>query len=144
MANDLGVAPPRNETIPADKWKRGSRSRPWSGLEAHQAAEQILDRLADAVDAERETAIEAAETEHRYRLLRAKALVVAGGANADEREANVYLALDDLAGPDEMNPRQARDFAAAMHRSQRETVQWLQTEARVAQSLMVDAREAGR
>lgn len=142
-----GVAPPRSETIPADRYLRArehSQARPWSGLEAQERAEEVLDLLAEAVDAEMQVAIEAAEAEHAYRLARAQALATVGGRNADEREANVYLHLEEQAGPDSMNVRQARDYFAALHRSQREKVKWLQTEARLAQSLMVDARESGR
>lgn len=136
-----GAAPPRSETFPAPP--SGARSRPWSGVEPAERLEQILDALADAVDAERELGVEAAEAEHTYRLAKSLALVSVGGANAQEREARAYLAMSEGAG-EAMSPRQARDYWAALYRSGREKVAWLQTEARVAQTLKVDAREVGR
>lgn len=141
-----GVAPPRSETIPADRYramKDGSGARPWTALEAQEREEEILAVWADALDAERDLAIEAAEAEHAYRKAKALAYVSVVGKNAEERESKVYLLLEAEA-EEGMHPRQARDYWQAMLRSQREKVQWLAQEARYAHSLVVDAREAGR
>lgn len=140
-----GVAPPRLETIPSERYramKDGSQARPWSALEAQERLEAVLDGLADALDLERELALEAADAEAAYRKAKALALVTVDGRNAQERDARAYLLMEESAGPDRLNPRQERDQAQALHRSQREKVQQLQTEARVGHTLLVDARES--
>lgn len=144
-----GTAPPKSQTIPAARYRRhaprsGSEHRPWSGAEAAERAEEVLDRLADAVAEELTTAIDAAKAEADYRLAKARALMVVGGSNADEREANVAIYLVEHTPDGELDPRQRRDVTAAVNRSWRERVKALQTEARIAQSLMVDSREAMR
>lgn len=150
MSAQHGVAPPRSETIPAERYRRGrlnpvdgTTSRPWTALEAMDREEEILAVWADAIDAERELAVNAAEAEHAYRKAKALAQTVVEGRNADEREAKVYLAMDGDAG-DAMHPRQARDYWQALYGSQREKCRWLAQEAKYAHSLVVDAREAGR
>jgi hypothetical protein len=147
----FGPAPPRSETIPADRYRGqqdtpdGSQSRPWTALEAMDREEAILAVWADAVDAEREVAIEAAQAEHAYRKAKALAYAAVVGKNAQEREAKAYLLMNAEADDDEaMHPRQARDYWQAILRSHRERIQWLAQEARYAHSLVVDAREAGR
>lgn len=143
-----GVAPPRSETIPAERYramKDGSGARPWTAMEAMEREEEILATWADALDAERELAVEAAEAEHAYRKAKALAYACVVGRNAQEREAKVYLLMEAEADEDgRMHPRQARDYWQALYRSQREKCQWLAQEARYAHSLVVDAREAGR
>jgi hypothetical protein len=146
-----GVAPPRSETIPAEKFRGhreapdGSGSRPWTALEAMEREEEILAAWADAIDAEREVAIEAAQAEHAYRKAKALAYAAVVGKNAQEREAKAYLLMNAEADDDEaMHPREARDYWQAILRSHRERIQWLAQEARYAHSLVVDAREAGR
>lgn len=149
--SDLGVAPPRSDTIPAAKFRGqvpgpdGSRSRPWTGLEAMEREEAILEMWADAVDAERELAIEAANSEHSYRMAKALAYAAIVGKNAQEREAKAYLLMEAEADDDQaMHPRQARDYWQALYRSQREKCAWLAQEAKYAHTLVVDARDAGR
>lgn len=143
-----GAAPPKSETIPAERYramKDGSGARPWTALEAAEREEEILATWADALDAEREIAIEAAEAEHAYRKAKALAYAAVVGKNAQEREAKAYLLME--AEADEataMHPREARDYWQAIYRSQREKVQWLAQEARYAHSLYVDGRDAGR
>lgn len=148
MANDRGTAPPKSDTIPAAKYramKDGTRARPWTALEAAEREEEILATWADALDAEREIAIEAAESEHSFRRSQALAFAAVVGKNAQEREAKAYLLMEAEAGDDDsMHPRQARDYWQALYRSQREKVQWLAQEARYAHSLYVDGRDAGR
>ncbi len=145
----LDSAPPRDQTMSAAQWRamnrQGSESRPWTALEAAEREEEILATWADALDAEREVAIQAAEAEHQYRKAKALAFAAVVGKNAQERESKAYLLME--AEADEttsMHPREARDYWQALYRSQREKVQWLAQEARYAHSLFVDAREASR
>jgi hypothetical protein len=135
-----GVAPPKSETVPASRWRQGDQSRPWSALEVEERLEAVLDALANALDLERELAVEAADAEAAYRLAKALCFVQAEGRNAQEREERAYLLMEEQS--DGLNPRQARDQAQALYRSQRGKVAQLQTEARVSHTLLVDARDS--
>lgn len=137
-----GVAPPRNETVPASRWRQGDQSRPWTALEAAAREEDILATWADALDALREIAVEAAQAEHAYRKASSLAYAAVVGKNAQERQAKAYLLMQAEADDaDGMHPREARDYWAALETAQKEKCRWLAQEARFAHSLVVSARD---
>lgn len=136
-----GMAPPKAETIPADRF-RGDQSRPWTALEAHAREEEILAMWADALDALREIAVEAAQAEHAYRKASALAYAQVVGRNAQERDAKAYLLMQAEADDTEaMHPREGRDYWAALETAQKEKCRWLAQEAKYAHSLVVAARD---
>lgn len=113
--------------------------RPWSGQEAEEAAEQILEALHDAVGELPTYAQRAATAEHRYRVEQAKAFLSASGSNKEAREAAAYLAMNPL-DTGKVHPRLARDLAASQYRDQNVVIRTLQAELELCRTMIVSAR----
>lgn len=117
-------------------------SRPWSAHEIEERIPELIDQIDEAVTGLRELGIAAAETRWAYKRSRAIAYL----NNYADAEGKKFTAgeREALADEETAHVGLAADLAENAYRDQRSRISGLQTEAELARTLMVSARDAAK